>query len=688
MSLYEEQIQKYRNNEIGEVKMQKMRLQFGTYAQRQEGVQMQRIKLPGGFLTADQLTQLADASDRFASGFIHFTTRQAAQLYYLKLEEAPDLMRFLAEEGITTREACGNTVRNVTTCYQSGISDTEPFVIQDYSQALVRYFLRNNYNQTMGRKIKIAFEGCAEDHSGVRFHDMGFWATTRIVEGEIRHGFKVYIGGGLGSTPLLGHLYTDFLPVGELLTFATAVIRIFDRYGERKKRMKARMKFLVQKLGWDQFVKILEEELDQIDDVFLNAYFKDIPDPVPAISSGSHFVNGNGSGNDPACGEWIRESVSGHRIPGYKAVHVRLKLGDITAGKARQLADIARKYSAGELRVSIQQNLFLPWVREENLAGLYKTLGEVSLVEKGTETIMDVTTCPGADTCRLGIASAKGLGSAISEAFEGPLSSYRKLADSVRIKISGCPNGCAQHASAHIGFHAAAFTKDKRNIPAHLLFLGGQTKGEDTRFGNIIGKYPAKNCVHVVEKLLGFYKKKKKESEEFNEFIERMGTERVKDLLQPLREAPSYEEDPSYYEDYIHGNEAFSVRKGVKGECAGTTIGEKVPRMEDARQRLAQAEAFLYHKEYEFASNEAYEAAADAVRVPLYERLVDPFTSLEALWKFENLFVLSGETKGDWKDISAHFGKLKTSGKDEQAAREICRKAQKLIGYSETLVFK
>ncbi|MGF1669438.1 MAG: nitrite/sulfite reductase, partial [Balneolaceae bacterium] len=426
----------------------------------------------------------------------------------------------------------------------------------------------------MGRKIKIAFEGCAEDHSGVRFHDMGFWAATRNVDGVTRHGFRVYVGGGLGSTQQLGHLYTDFLPADDLLTYAAAVIRIFDRYGERKKRMKARMKFLIRKIGWDQFVKLVEDELERIDPVPLDAYYREIVHPIAGSEADLLPVNGNAVVHDPAFRQWLKESVSAHRIPGYKGVHVRLKLGDITSAKARELADVARVYSSGELRISIEQNLYLPWVRETDLHGLYRALQKISLVEGGTETIMDVTTCPGADTCRLGIASAKGLGSAISEAFEGPLASYRSISDSVRIKISGCPNGCAQHASAHIGFHAAAFTQNKRNIPAHLLFLGGQINGEDTRFGNIIGKYPAKNCVKVIERLLALFKEEKQNNEEFNDVIERVGTDRIKDLLEDLREAPVYEQDPSFYEDYRHGNEEFSIRKGVKGECAGTTIGE------------------------------------------------------------------------------------------------------------------
>src|SRR5262245_37205637 len=264
LAYYEQQIKKYRAGELGETKMQKLRLHFGTYAQRQEGVQMQRIKIPGGYLTADQLTRLADVADRYATGFIHFTTREDVQLYYVQLEEAPALLRELAEVGVTTREACGNTVRNITACYRAGVAHDEIFNVYPYAQALFRYLVRNKFNQNMGRKFKIAFEGCAEDHSTLAFHDLGFHAVTREENGETRRGFRVYVGGGMGSGPYVARLYADFLPVEELFNFSTAVIRVFDRYGERKQRMKARMKFLVQSMGWEKFRDAVNAEREII----------------------------------------------------------------------------------------------------------------------------------------------------------------------------------------------------------------------------------------------------------------------------------------------------------------------------------------------------------------------------------------------------------------------------------------
>src|SRR6266545_8386847 len=284
---YERQIEKYRAGEVDETKMQKLRLHFGTYAQRQEGVQMQRIKIPGGVLSADQLIRLADAADQFGSGFLHFTTREDAQIYYVKLEETPNLLRFLAESGITSREACGNTVRNITACYRAGTSATEIFNIQPYADALFRYLVRNKYNQNLGRKFKITFEGCADDHSGLRIHDIGLWAVTKTRNGNLRRGFRVYLGGGLGAAPHLAHLYTDFLPVEELFNLAAAALRLFDRYGERKARMKARLKFLVETMGWEAFRSALDDERKLVGPIPLTDYLRETEEFVPEFAARS-----------------------------------------------------------------------------------------------------------------------------------------------------------------------------------------------------------------------------------------------------------------------------------------------------------------------------------------------------------------------------------------------------------------
>jgi sulfite reductase (ferredoxin) len=686
LELYQQQIKKFRAGQLGETKMQKFRLQFGTYAQRQEGVQMQRIKIPGGFLTAEQLTRLADTADRYASGFIHFTTREDAQLYYLKLEDAPLLLRDLAAVGITTREACGNTVRNITACYRAGISHNEAFNVYPYAQALFRYLLRNKYNQNMGRKMKFAFEGCAEDHSALAFHDLGFHAQTRTVEGVEQRGFRVYVGGGMGSGPYVAHIYSEFLPVEELFNFTVAVIRIFDRYGERKQRMKARMKFLVQSMGWEKFRAAVDAERAVLGPLPPVADYLEEP-PVPALPKVAPTLQVlNPLTEDAAYQQWARDNVIPHRAPDLRGVHVRTKLGDITADRARELADIARRFSAGELRVSIEQNLFLPWVRVGDLPELYQALRRAELGEAGAETIADVTACPGADTCRLGIASAKGLGSALSESFfTGSLAPYREANRDLRIKISGCPNGCAQHAIANIGFHAAALSQSGRNVPAHLLFLGGQANHGRPQAAKVMGKFPARNASKIVEKLLGWHAAEKLAGEDFNTFLARVGDQRIKAELEPLRAIPAFEDDPQFYEDYGHEHERFTVRSGVRGECAGTTIAEVVPVYQTAHAHLAQATAHLHHGHYAEAQNEAYQAAAAAARVPLYQRLVDPFTSLEALWEFENIFVRSGQTGGAWEEVSTNFEALKAAEPIEANAQAALEQARAFVHYTEHL---
>ena len=681
---FEEQIRKYRAGEVGETKMQKLRLHFGTYAQRQEGVQMQRIKIPGGFLTADQLVRLADAADRFGSNFIHFTTREDAQIYYVRLEEAPALLRFLAGAGITTREACGNTVRNITACYRAGVSHTEAFDVSPYVDALFGYLVRNKYNQNLGRKFKITFEGCAEDHSGLRIHDIGFWAVNRTVDGRLEKGFRVYLGGGLGGAPHLAHLYTEFLPVAELFNLTASLLRVFDRYGERKSRMKARMKFLIQTMGWEAFLAAVEKERQLVGAIPFSDYFEERLPQEAAIEAPSRRL----AMLDPRTDDrdfrlWVKDSVIEHKVAGFRGVHVRIKLGDITADRARQLAEVARQFSAAQLRISIEQNIYLPWVREDELVDLYLGLREISLAEAGAGRITDVTTCPGSDTCRLGIASAKGLGSAISEAFDGALAEYSDLADPLRVKISGCPNGCAQHAIADIGFHAAAFSHEGRTIPAHLLFVGGRTNPDTAQFGRIIGKFPAKQSVNVIETLLKLYKEERTVAEDFSAFAHRIGEDRLKQVLEPLRAVPDFADDASFYQDYGHENERFAIRQGIKGECAGSTVAEVIPGIEKAQEWLAQAEALIYHHEYEQALRAAYEAAAAAARVPLYHHLVDPFTAEEALWEFENLFVLSGLTQGDWPNLSSHFEELKISEPEECAAQKIVTEAREFTRYCE-----
>jgi len=656
LDLFDSQIQDYLSGLTGEIKFQKIRLQLGTYAQRQEGVQMQRIKIPFGGLNSNKLRRLADVSDKYASGFMHLTTRQDVQLYYVKIETVPNMMRELADVGITTREACGNTVRNVTACHQSGVSPTETFDVTPYAEAFKNFMLRNPICQNMGRKFKVCFEGCQDvDHAGVRIHDLGFRARVKMIDGEMRRGFQVYVGGGLGASPSLGYLWTEFMPVEDMISFSAAVVRVFDRYGERKVRMKARMKFLVRSLGWDEFRKRVEEEwLDLKVDPSWNNYLSGIKeDSSPPDFAASIPPAPEGTESDPEYIKWRESCILPHAKDDYAMVNVRIHLGDLKSEKARALADIVDVYSAGDLRISILQNFILRWVPKRALPSLYAALKEADLAYTGADTFGDVTACPGADTCRLGITSAKGLADHLTGGMSNGLGEFRDLTKDLRIKISGCPNSCAQHVTASIGFQGASLSRDGRNVPAEQVFVGGGLYGDDTRLGTSIIKVPTRNAPKVVKRLLELYRDEKQGDEHFDIVMERIGRDRIKEEINRYTEIPSFEEDPSFYDDWGHETEKFELQKGMKGECAGATVEEKIPTFADAQKRIQQAEALLAHGEYGASIMESYHSCSASAHVPLYTKLVDPFTPEQTMWEFENLLVRTGEAEGRWLDISS-----------------------------------
>jgi len=688
LDLFDNQIQDYLSGLTGDIKFQKIRLQLGTYAQRQEGVQMQRIKIPFGGLNSNKLRRLADVADKYASGFMHLTTRQDVQLYYIKLDTVPNMMRELADAGITTREACGNTVRNVTACHQSGVSPTETFDVTPYAEAFKNFMLRNPICQNMGRKFKVCFESCQDvDHAGVRIHDLGFRARVKMIDGEMRRGFQVHVGGGLGASPSLGYLWTEFLPVEDMIPFSAAVVRIFDRYGERKVRMKARMKFLVRSLGWDEFRKKVEEEwLNLRVDPSWNNYLSEIkeddtpPDTVISIPAAPEGIE-----SDADYIKWKESCVLPHAKDDYAMVNVRIHLGDLKTDKARTLADIVEVYSAGDLRISILQNFILRWVPKRALPSLYAALKEADLAYTGADTFGDITACPGADTCRLGITSAKGLADHLTGGMSNGLGEFRELTKDLKIKISGCPNSCAQHVTASIGFQGASLSKDGRNVPAEQVFVGGGLYGDDTRLATSIIKVPTRNAPKVVKRLLELYRDEKQGDEHFDIVMERIGRDRIKDEINHFTDIPSFEEDPSFYDDWGHEEEKFELQKGMKGECAGATVEEKIPTFSDARKRIEQAEALLAHGEYGSSIMESYHSCSASAHVPLYTKLVDPFTPEQTMWEFENLLVRTGEAEGRWLDISSVLKDRISSEPTAELASEMLSTAKDLYAECERL---
>ena len=531
---FEDAVRRFRAGEWEETDFMAFRLRQGVYGQRQPNVQMVRVKVPFGGLTADQLDILGEFAARYAPlGKGHVTTRENFQFHHVPLADAPDALRLLAEAGLSTREACGNTVRNVTGCPMAGVCSDEQFDVTPYAAAYARYFVRHPFTQSLPRKIKTAFSGCAKDCAITPIHDMGF--VPRVVGGE--RGFRMVVGGGTSIMPRIAPTLYEFVRMDEYLRVTEACLRVFHRSNElRRNRMKARIKFLVDRIGIDEFRAEIEREMQQpwaqrsfdpADLLFIEDEEADAPaldgDYAPTVP-------------DPDFERWERSNVADQRQAGYAAATVRLPLGDIQAEQFGKLADMARRYGGGRCRITHQQNLTFRWVPRAALYELWLGLRSIGLAESGAHQIRDVVACPGTDSCKLGITSSMGLGRAMGEAIDG-LDTSDPLVRKMHVKISGCPNGCGQHHVADIGFHGAAAKAPGGQVPAYELFLGGSYEPGDPRFGiRTRTKVPAKRAPEVLRAVIGMYLAERNEGEEFRDFAARTGKERFDELLADYKE--------------------------------------------------------------------------------------------------------------------------------------------------------
>ena len=571
---FETEVTRFRNGEWEDpLKFTAYRLVQGVYGQRQSDVQMVRIKMPSGSLTADQMDALGRIVDRFVplkKG--HVTTRENIQLHFVKLEDTPDLMRMLGEVGLSTREACGNTVRNVVGCPLSGVTPDEPFYVSPYLAAFARWYVRHPLTQALPRKLKVAFSSCADDCVVTVIHDLAFKPKVRTNEdGVEQRGFEMLVGGGTSIMPRIAYTLYDFVPVEDYLRISEAVVRIFNRTEElRRNRAKARIKFYIDRIGIDAFKEEVEEELKQpwARQSFDPSPLMELPpelqdDPPPLVQASP---NGH---RDPTYQRWLKSNVRPQKQEGYNTVLVKLPLGDIEAAQFPVLARIARQYGSGRLRTNTEQNLVLRWVPEAYLRKVWDELKEVDLGDPGAHEITDVVSCPGTDSCKLGITSSMGLGQAVGQtlremAIEDP------LVKSLHVKISGCPNGCARHHIANIGFHGAASRGENRNqVPSYEMFIGGSYGSEDAaRFGQRIKtKVPAKKVPQVVRDIIHLYQSEREPQERFNSFVDRVGKEPFEALALEYKDpGPLSKENIGTYLDWGK-TLLFKVERG-EGECA------------------------------------------------------------------------------------------------------------------------
>jgi sulfite reductase beta subunit-like hemoprotein len=560
---FEERIQQLQSGAITAEQFRPFRLKHGTYGQRQPGFQMLRVKIAAGVLTPVQLRVLARIADDSSTGRGHLTTRENIQFHFVKLEKVGAAMRLLADAGLTTREACGNTVRNVTACPVAGICPGEAFDVTPYALGVSRYLLRHPDFHDLPRKFKIAFSGCENDGdcAVAGIHDVGLIAQVRGSNGTSHRGFKVLVGGGLGSLPTEAAVLTDFLPEEELLPTIEAVLRVFTETGNRKNKLMARLKFVLRAKGIEEFRRLVAEKrkVSQAPaEVFV------VPSPIQpslvTIAPAPLSTSAAASQADPEYDRWAEHNLMFQRQAGYGGVWVKLSAGTLFSNQMRGLADVLEKNELAGVRIAVNQDLVIPWVPFDRVRAIYDGLREFELVTPGARTISDVTGCPGATTCNLGITRSLTLAEVLSR----ELNDYTDPEiQRLRIKISGCPNSCGHHHIADIGFYGNVRKIGERQAPYYQLLLGGKVNADGVQFGRQIMSVPARPIPAIIRGLLEFYQTDRQPRETFSSWVARTPDESIKARLQPFADVNSSSED--IFVDW-GDTETYSLKLG-RGEC-------------------------------------------------------------------------------------------------------------------------
>ncbi len=577
----ERKIALFRDGKIDDERFRSLRLARGVYGQRQEGVQMIRIKLPFGKVTSEQLVRITKVSDEYSTGRLHITTRQDIQIHYVSLDRTPQLWAELEKDDVTLREACGNTVRNITASETAGIDREEPFDVSPYAHAMFQFFLRNPVCQEMGRKFKMSFSSSDKDTGLSYLHDLGF--IPKIVDGV--KGFKVMLGGGLGSQPSHAELLTEFIPANQIIPTTEGILRIFDRYGERAKRLKARLKFLLKEIGKDEFLRLVDEEKKALShqtvEIDTTAFEAAIAAPlleVPKVEI-----------EDIAAFEaWKKSNVIPQKQAGYVAIGIKVQLGDFYTDKARALAHLIKNYAANELRFTLRQDILIRHVKEENLPFFYQELAKLDFVTTGYNTIADITACPGTDTCNLGIASSTGIAVELERVLTAEYPQYSNNRE-ITIKISGCMNACGQHNMAEIGFQGMSINAGKLVAPALQVLLGGGNLGNGNgRFSDKVIKIPSRRGPDALRLILNDFEANAN-GQSFLNYYDAQGEKYFYEFLKPLADVTNLTEA-----DFVDWGNADNYVKAVGvGECAGVVIDLVATLLFEAKEKLTFAqEAF------------------------------------------------------------------------------------------------
>jgi sulfite reductase (ferredoxin) len=635
-------IREFRDGKIHDEKFRSLRLARGVYGQRQQGVQMIRIKLPFGKISTKQLLRIADISDEYSNGNLHLTTRQDIQIHHVSLDRTPELWAKLEQDDITLREACGNTVRNITASAEAGIDKNEPFDVSPYTYALFSYFLRKPFGQELGRKIKIAFSNNEKDTAVTYIHDFGFIPKIND-KGE--RGFKVLVGGGLGAQPFLAQTAFDFLHEDLLIPFVEASIRVFDRHGERVSRHKARIKYLINKIGVAEFLRLVEEENKAI---LVKTFEVDL-EAVNTITSVKNAELPEKSIEGSEYKRWLDTNTFEQKQEGFYGVYIKVLLGNISSANTRQLAKIVDKYAnESDFRITINQGFLLKYVSKNALPYLFEELKAIGLATPGFDSVADITACPGTDTCNLAISNSTNVTVELERVIydEFPELIYNH---DIKIKISGCMNSCGQHGLAHIGFHGSSFKVGTSVVPALQVLLGGGTIGNgEGRISEKIIKVASKRGPDVLRRIFSDFDANSVEGEYFNSYYDRQGKDYFYQLLKPLADNTTLK--PEEYIDW-GSDEKFQTAIGV-GECAGVIIDLVATLFFEAEEKLAwSAEAFA-NGQYGDSIYYSYASFIHSAKGLLLDKQVHVNTHHTLISDFDKHYIEAGLLKldGTFKD--------------------------------------
>ncbi len=645
----ERQIRLYREGKIDEDKFRSLRLVRGIYGQRQPGVQMIRIKFPQGKITSQKLFRVADVADTYSHGVLHLTTRQDIQIHYVSLDVTPQLWAELEQDEITIREACGNTVRNITASAFAGIDYYEPFDVSPYAQKMFEYFLRNPICGDMGRKVKIAFSSSEVDSAFTFMHDFGFIPKIQIRNGQKIRGFKVLVGGGLGQQPMHAFTAFEFLEEEKIIPFTEAALRVFDRYGERNKRMQARLKFLIKELGQEEFLRLVEKEQKSLLNQTLSVVVPTVELPTNLLAEVAIRIETVDKNKQDKYTLWKTTNTFRQKQTGYYAVGIKITQGNISTALARKIAHIADIYTGNDMRVTQSQNLLLRFVPEANLPFIFNYLDEIGLANIGFETTFDVTTCPGTVTCNLGVASSMGLAEVLEDIL---VREYPELATNrqLNIKISGCMNACGQHVIANIGFQGMSINIGKAVAPAFQVVLGGGTLSNGQgQFAEKTLKILSRRAPDALRALLNDYQANRLDNELYNDYYQRQGKKYFFTLLAPFADTSHVTEE----ELIDWGNEdAYQKAVGV-GECAGVVIDLIATLLVETEEKIDTAELTLDAGQLADAAYHAYNAMIYTAKALLISIEAKTNSHQSIIEGFDKEFVQTGKI-----DLGSSFAEI------------------------------